>query len=175
LPRNRDFFQSFLPSELESQAAALRFNYANQVLLGVDYPIVSFKDYVPDFDALRVERTLRADRIDPESAANAKRNGAIAYVDQAGDDQSQTQEACEAKAPDFVADKIEGEEKGGALQTLDADQRIVGHKRRNHAASEKPKQRNINRRSPERQSASRYKLHSPRRQPDKVRSLGDRD
>lgn len=129
LTRNRHFLQRFLPSKLESQTPALRFNYAIQVLLRVDYLIVSFEDYVPDFDALRVERTLRADRVDPKPAANAQGDRAVAYVDETRHDQGQTQEACEAKAPDFVAHKIEGQEKGGALQPLDADQRIVGHKR----------------------------------------------
>lgn len=100
---------------MEPQPTALRFNYANQVLLGVDYLIVSLKDYVPDFDAFRVERTLGADRVDPKSAANAERDGAVAYVDETRHDQSQTQEAREAKAPDFVAYKIEGQEKCGAL------------------------------------------------------------
>jgi len=175
LPGNRNFLQSFFPSQLESQPPALGFNYANQVLLRVDCLIVSFKDYIPYFDALRVERTLRADRVDPKPTANAQRHGAVAYVDETRHDQRQTQEACEAKAPDFVADEIEGQKKCRALQPLDADQWIVGHKRRNDAASEKSKQRNINRRSPERQSASSYELDSPRGQPNQVRSLGDRD
>jgi hypothetical protein len=160
---------------LQSQAPALGFNYANQVLLRVDYLIVSFKDHVPDFDAFRVERTLRADRVDPKPTANAQRDGAVADVDETRNDQRQTQEACEAKAPDFVADEVEGQEKRRALQSLNADQWIVGHKRRNDAAGEKSKQRNINRRPPERQSASRYELDSPRCQSNQVRSLGDRD
>lgn len=82
LPRNRDFLHGFLPSKLESQTPTLGFNYANQVLLRVDYLIVSFEDDIPYFDALRVERTLSADSVDPKSTANTEGDGAVAYVDE---------------------------------------------------------------------------------------------
>jgi hypothetical protein len=122
LPRNRDFIYSFFPSKLEPQASALGFNYANQVLLGVDYPIVSFEDYVPDFDGLVVKKALGGDAVDPKPAANTEGEGAVAYVDETGNDQRQTQEACEAKASDFIADKIESQEERRALKTFYADQ-----------------------------------------------------
>ena len=87
LPRNRDFIYSLFPSKLESQVSALGFDYANQVLLGVDYSIVSFEDYVPDFDGLVVKKALGGDAVDPKPAANTEGEGAVAYVDETGHDQ----------------------------------------------------------------------------------------
>lgn len=84
---NQGFIDGFLSAELEPQTSALRFNDANEVLLRVDYLIVGFEYDVADFYGFVVKNAFGGDAVDSKSAANTEGGGAVAHIDQTGNDQ----------------------------------------------------------------------------------------